>query len=837
MANGDAIARVRAALAAHGCRIEQDKDDDFMAQCPAHADGRPSLHVTQRGGNVALHCFAECTSSAVVEALRLSMRDLFDEPRTSRSSTGLPQHHPNGYRQEAAPPRLRTPISRAFSLPDDPPDDALLTFPVSEPMGEKPGKFTRSNRMSRTVAEYLYADSNGEPLHVVVRLGGPKDFRHFDPVRCEWKKNAAVDRIPYRLPEVLDDVANRRVVFVVEGEKDADVMRVHGLRATTAVAGKWTDAHSERLRGVPLVVVIEDRDRDKADGTPKQTGAAKAASACDSLRRVLPPETSVKCLALPPVLNGHRIKDAADFFAAGGTVDLLKVRVKAAPPVSLASDASAVDPAQDDSITPIATGPVFSSSGCYGPLGDWVRLWEPHTEASPVALYAGAIAALGAVVGRDVFVRRGRSQHAPRFYVVLVGPSGRGRKGTAISFVRDLVETLAPEFARTRICTGLSTTEGVIQLLRDETPARIEPGGRERPAIPGVEDKRLLVIEEEMSSPFRVMRREGSDLSATLRTAWDGHVLQRVTKNDPMRATAPHLNILGAITSGELRSTLQTGDVLNGFANRLLPIHTSSNVFKARSSEPLPHALGDCLDALRRAIDFARARRGEYTLSAEAETYWEEHYPRLRQPDERSEALQALQERGAPYVLRLALLFALLDRAHCIAPAHLEAAQTLWQYAAASWREVYADDAHVRSPLAAKIAAGLLAAGPDGLTLTDIRVMAVKSNNVKGVRAALQELASDGIVVKRDVVAQRPGRPAEWWRHAWCQPTSAVPVSGRLGEMGYMGEKTAIPPSLFPESSFSPNSPNSPILPREDDDIDPESGWASRPDASDGDGK
>jgi hypothetical protein len=50
----------------------------WMAKCPAHADGRPSLAIREtEDGAVLLHCFAGCGTAAVVTALGLEFEDLF----------------------------------------------------------------------------------------------------------------------------------------------------------------------------------------------------------------------------------------------------------------------------------------------------------------------------------------------------------------------------------------------------------------------------------------------------------------------------------------------------------------------------------------------------------------------------------------------------------------------------------------------------------------------------------------------------------------------------------------------------------------------------------------
>ena len=47
-----------------------------MCRCPAHEDRNPSLSVTQRGGQVLVHCHAGCTQEAVLEALEARGLDI-----------------------------------------------------------------------------------------------------------------------------------------------------------------------------------------------------------------------------------------------------------------------------------------------------------------------------------------------------------------------------------------------------------------------------------------------------------------------------------------------------------------------------------------------------------------------------------------------------------------------------------------------------------------------------------------------------------------------------------------------------------------------------------------
>jgi hypothetical protein len=57
----------------------------FQARCPAHGDRLPSLSIADgRDGRVLLHCFAGCGTDAILAALKLSRRDLFQGPLPSR---------------------------------------------------------------------------------------------------------------------------------------------------------------------------------------------------------------------------------------------------------------------------------------------------------------------------------------------------------------------------------------------------------------------------------------------------------------------------------------------------------------------------------------------------------------------------------------------------------------------------------------------------------------------------------------------------------------------------------------------------------------------------------
>lgn len=70
------------ALRDKGSTVNDNGHGKAQAQCPAHEDGTASLSVDPRrdGTGVVVHCHANCDTAAVLQALGMTMGDLFDAP-------------------------------------------------------------------------------------------------------------------------------------------------------------------------------------------------------------------------------------------------------------------------------------------------------------------------------------------------------------------------------------------------------------------------------------------------------------------------------------------------------------------------------------------------------------------------------------------------------------------------------------------------------------------------------------------------------------------------------------------------------------------------------------
>jgi hypothetical protein len=231
----------------------------------------------------------------------------------------------------------------------------------------------------------------------------------------------------------------------------------------------------------------------------------------------------------------------------------------------------------------------------------------------------------------------------------------------------------------------------------------------------GMTDKRLMLVTEEFAGALRVMERAGNTLSPVLRDAWGTSKLQTLTKNSPIKATDSHIAIIGHVTDDELRAVLTKVEMANGFANRFL-------FAKVRRSKLLPHGGHLDLEALRNlgqriATRLRQAQTlGRITMTDVAAEAWEKNYADLS--GDRPGLLGAILGRAEAQVIRLAVIYALLDNKTQIDLPHLRAALAVWAFCEDSatqiWGDMLGDDA------ADTIFAGLKTAGPSGLGRTEI---------------------------------------------------------------------------------------------------------------------
>jgi hypothetical protein len=378
-----------------------------------------------------------------------------------------------------------------------------------------------------------------------------------------------------------------------------------------------------------------------------------------------------------------------------------------------------------------------------GTAGAIAETIAPHTEADPVAILAQLLVGAGMIIGRGAWVTVEATRHHPNEFILLVGDSAKARKGSSWDHVCRVLTRADPGFAP-RVRTGLSTGEGLIWAARD-------PDGADNTTA----DARLLVVEPEFVSVLKATGRDINTLSPVLRAAWDSRPLALLTRTAPVRATNAHIAVIGHITGTELTAHTTAVETANGFLNRFCFI-------AVRRHRLLPD--GGQLDPLagtglteRLSAQLTRARRaGRINFEPAARNHWHDIYAELSEPADG--LIGSLTARAEAHVLRLAMLYTLIDGDNTIRSAHLQAAVALWDHAArsATWamRHTAAD------PIAEQIHAALVAA-PDGLTRTQLRDLFARNLPAARVDTALTNLANNGRAQHRRTATA--GRPAEIW--------------------------------------------------------------------------
>ncbi|WP_419193381.1 phage/plasmid primase, P4 family [Kolteria novifilia] len=230
--------------------VRQTGEHQWEARCPAHEDRTASLSVgVGDRGQVLVHCHTGCSMPLITKAIGLHPRDL------------------------CAPTKPRKEIA----------------------------------------ATYNYVDESGKLLFQAVRMK-PKDFRQRVPDGSggwRWKLNGA-RRVLYRLPELLA-AAPSEIVFVVEGEKDANRLTSLGLVSTCNAggAGKWRREYAESLEGRHVVIIPDNDD-------PGRDHAGKVAASLSGVA------ATVKALELPDLPPKG---DVSDWLDAGHSVNELRALV------------------------------------------------------------------------------------------------------------------------------------------------------------------------------------------------------------------------------------------------------------------------------------------------------------------------------------------------------------------------------------------------------------------------------------------------------------------------------------------------------------------------------
>lgn len=355
-------------LEARGLKFSRRGDTSSMCQCPAHDDNTPSLEITKADGKTLINDFGGCSTEAVMAALGLSMIDLYDGEKRKDNKHDRPAGRRAGriaggnvaarstWRRADAfmfvGQIANTPIvSAAFTdlcarfnaqaagrgnvaVGDCPHCHAhsLRLTDVAVPAGQSftlahcphcdvadlyetliAGDATLHERVSRSDTHLvIYASRDGVRFNYA---DGAVVHRRADGNGGKWIRregeHADGKHAPYLADIVRDYLPKRdKVMYVVEGEKDAAALVGAGYAAVSTLGGATnvtasTDAAKllETVADCRVVCVIDD----------DKQGTAWA----DALYTMLSPHIGRDVEALTFIRGRDGIHDAGDAVATG----------------------------------------------------------------------------------------------------------------------------------------------------------------------------------------------------------------------------------------------------------------------------------------------------------------------------------------------------------------------------------------------------------------------------------------------------------------------------------------------------------------------------------------
>jgi hypothetical protein len=379
--------------------------------------------------------------------------------------------------------------------------------------------------------------------------------------------------------------------------------------------------------------------------------------------------------------------------------------------------------------------PKLSDKALYGLAGEAVRLAARNSESDPAALLFQFLAFSGGYFGASIIFSVGDTTHYSRLNVAIIGSSSKSRKGTSAQAIRKFFNVDKDPL---RITPGpLSSGEGIIYAARDEHKEYTCTNKNKQTykyiiKDPGVKDKRLLVLDEELASALASMKREGNKLSTIIRTLFDSGNCDPLTKTSKISCTGAHVSIITHCTISELAAKLEDNEHVNGFANRFLWVVVRRQKIVSRALSMPEEEVMSVRERIKKAYECSRTIQ-EISFDEGAWELWDAVYPELSK--DYTGFAGAVINRAEVHVMRLSMIYALLDCSKTIKRVHLEAALAAWEYCKNSALYLFGD--REEDTLTQKIL-DILENGPK--TATEIYKALYGHTKAKNIKASLDDL-------------------------------------------------------------------------------------------------
>ena len=350
----------------------------------------------------------------------------------------------------------------------------------------------------------------------------------------------------------------------------------------------------------------------------------------------------------------------------------------------------------------------LSEDAYHGLAGRHLRNIEANSEAHPAGILGIFLSGFGSIVGRRAFILVEDSIHFPAVNVLVTGKSSRSRKDTATGRALRPLKEADNVWAKDSIHQSFASGEALTAYFHNRF--------QKMPPKP----IRLFVTDTEFKTTMTICGRQGNTLSEGYRRLFNGDPMENIVKKARLYAPYTCGSVSGAITLGELQETLKQVEIESGFVNRFLTmlihrvrrISRPNRVTDAAAISERAAIVTELREVLRwvekHSADIHGVHAGEpltgisMSWADDAGELWDSFYNGLGDDD--AEYLN----RAEVFVLRLTMIYALLDKSAVMKVEHVKAALAVWEYAKQSAALVYGS---AQSPDVTRLLGKALASG------------------------------------------------------------------------------------------------------------------------------
>lgn len=316
--------------------------------------------------------------------------------------------------------------------------------------------------------------------------------------------------------------------------------------------------------------------------------------------------------------------------------------------------------------------PQIDEAAFANPFGALAEELDPYTEGAKVGVMVTLISAFSGYIGPEVRVETGRGTSPLQSWFVLVGASGKGRKGATARISMPVVKSAFKAWGEEHVVHGIPATGlGMMTELSEH------------------EDNPVFVLEEEMDTFVNNAKRDVK-VGVYLRKSWDGETLAHKTAKADFKIENPHLSFVGHVQPKNWGAITGSKDATGGTYNRFLAIYVEKSKTVPVFGGPDPsEAIEEASKKLRGMGLWAREARPVVKVPAEvAEVFEEVHRPVCESLTEDNEQLSEMAERSLAYLIRISALYALADKREEVSVEDLDSALALIKYSVDSVRYV-----------------------------------------------------------------------------------------------------------------------------------------------------